>query len=139
MSHYFGVVITEEPNLHSVCDILDEFAYDNGCGCLDGVFDYYMIGEHPDDRIAVRYGGVGYVVSLDKSEFKIGSNYCDCVRACDADWGSTNMKLPYLCFMPDGCYWKWSKMRSLENEEWAEVKQQAIKNGWYITIFDFHL
>jgi len=41
--------------------------------------------------------------------------------------------------MPDGCYWNWEVADSVAQEQWKETKQQAIKNDWYITVFDCHI
>ena len=139
MGHYFCVAITEEPKFSSVCNLLNDFLFDNDAEESDGIFDYYRIGNYPDDRVAVKDGSVGYVVTPYGNDFMIGADRCDCARAGDIDWNKTSMKLPYLCFMPDGCYWYWEIADGVAQEQWKETKQQAIKNGWYITVFDCHI
>lgn len=54
MGHYFCVAITEEPKFSSVCNLLDNFVFDNDADESDGIFDYYTFNCHPDDRIAVK-------------------------------------------------------------------------------------
>lgn len=138
MSHYFGVACMGSIDMVSLCDMLNELTFDNECYNLYAMFDYYRFNtEH--DTMVLKPDKVGWLVSPMGDKIKISGGKCNCAMAEDIDWENTSMKLPYLCFMPDGCYWKWGKRNELESEEWAEVKQQAIKNGWYITIFDFHI
>ena len=139
MGHYFCVAITEKPKFSSVCNLLDNFVFDNDADESDGIFDYYTFNYHPDDRIAVKHGSRGYVATPDETAFVIGTDRCDCAKAGDIDWNKTPINLPYLCFMPDGCYWNWEVADSVAQEQWKETKQQAIKNDWYITVFDCHI
>lgn len=136
MGHYFCVAITEEPKFSSVCNLLDNFVFDNDADESDGIFDYYTFNYHPDDRVAVKHGSRGYVATPDETDFVIGTDRCDCARAGDIDWNKTPINLPYFCFMPDGCYWNWEVADSVAQEQWEETKQQAIKNGEYKDLYN---
>lgn len=139
MGHYFCVAITEEPKFSSVCNLLNDFLFDNDTDESDGIFDYYTFNYHQNDMVAVKHGSLGYVVTPDETDFVIGTDRCDCAKAGDINWSKTPINLPYFCFMPDGCYWNWEMADSVAQEQRKETKQQAIKNDWYITVFDCHI
>ncbi len=139
MEHYFCVAITEEPKFSSVCNLLNDFVFDNNADESDGIFDYYTFNYHQNDRVAVKHGSLGYIATPDETDFVIGTDRCDCAKAGDIDWSKTPINLPYFCFMPDGCYWNWEMADSVAQEQWKETKQQAIKNDWYTTVFDCHI
>lgn len=61
MGHYFCVAITEEPKFSSVCNLLNDFLFDNDTDESDGIFDYYTFNYHQNDMVAVKHGSRGYV------------------------------------------------------------------------------
>ena len=86
--------------------------------------------------------GIGYIATDMSDEFEIGvdqSGKCDCAKSSDIDFTHTDFGVPYLCFMLDGSYWYWSCSDERNKREWKEVINDAIKNGWYLTVADCHI
>ncbi len=156
MSHYVCVTVTEDVNLEKVRSIMDKYVFEykdepEGVDYYqiedtdkedDGIMDYYQIGECPYLRFALKSEGIGYIATDMSDEFEIGvdqSGKCDCAKSSDIDFTHTDFGVPYLCFMPDGSYWYWSCSDERNKREWKEVINDAIKNGWYLTVADCHI